>query len=53
VESSDLTCLQVFNAITAAMQNKQFARDMPFNIFIEEYIRARKSPPRDPEHAER
>jgi hypothetical protein len=42
MESSDLTCLQVFNALSWAMQAKRFERDLPFNVFIEEYIRERR-----------
>lgn len=42
---SDLTCLQVFNAITGVVQRKQFDPDLPFAIFLEEYLRVRERNP--------
>ena len=40
--SSDLTCLQVFNALSWAHQAGRWNPDLPFNVFLEEYQRERQ-----------
>lgn len=38
MQLEEMTCLQVFNALTYAMQTKTFERDLPFVVFIEDYL---------------
>lgn len=39
MELEDMTCLQVFNALTYALQTKKFERDLPFVVFIDDYLK--------------
>jgi hypothetical protein len=48
VVSSDLTCLQVLNALTWSFTSKRFDPDRPFTEFIQEYIHERRTESPDP-----